>query len=170
MDATNITKNNEKNAQANETDMQTSASITIQPFDSKMPEVWFLKTEAKLKLHGIYSDEDKFNILVKNIAPEILIHAMDAISNPPSSDKYDHLKKSLLEHYVALKRQEVIKLNATIDTIKQDNFKKPFMQLLCRMLSSYVVNVSKTSMTSDEMLDLCEIAKSMKVDDSCSLS
>lgn len=59
-------------------------------------KTWFNQLEAKFRAHNVRSDELKFCVVVDNLDKESMIEIADIIESPPSTDKYNKLKETLI--------------------------------------------------------------------------
>lgn len=76
-----------------------TTSIKLPQFWSKCPETWFTYAEMQFSTKGITSDKTKYECIVLSLPQEVLITIIDFIRNPPTTDLYIKLKKTLIEHH-----------------------------------------------------------------------
>ena len=74
-------------------------SIKPAPFWQPNPALWFMQLEAQFFRCGITQDETKFYTAVAEIESFVLMHANDIIAKPPTVDKYETLKKRLVDQF-----------------------------------------------------------------------
>lgn len=67
------------------------------PFWKPNPTLWFAQLEAQFDISGITLDSTKFNHAISAIESDVLNSVSDIILQPPASDKYDALKKRLID-------------------------------------------------------------------------
>ncbi|GFS49813.1 integrase catalytic domain-containing protein [Nephila pilipes] len=72
--------------------------VAVEPpiFWRNKPKLWFLQLEAQFTNSGISQDTTKYNIVVAAFDENVLDFVVDILSNPPKNEKYDTLKKALL--------------------------------------------------------------------------
>ncbi|GFT70700.1 uncharacterized protein NPIL_160321, partial [Nephila pilipes] len=72
--------------------------VAVKPpiFWRNKPKLWFLQLEAQFANSGISQDATKYNIVVAALDENVLDFVVDILSNPPENEKYDTLKKALL--------------------------------------------------------------------------
>lgn len=63
------------------------------------PRIWFSKLESLFSLNSVTSDDYKFNTVVASLDSNVLRKVREAVTNPPATEKYENLKKMLLEKY-----------------------------------------------------------------------
>ena len=74
-------------------------SVKVPPFWKVNPALWFAHLEAQFANSYVTVDETKFNLIVASVESEILGTVHDIILSPPDQDKYETLKKRLIEFY-----------------------------------------------------------------------
>lgn len=83
-------------------------AVKLPPFWPTDAEIWFQQVEAQFQLGGILMDATKFYTLLTAVDTKILAQVNDAVLNPPAANKYDNLKKAMLEQF-AISDQKKIK-------------------------------------------------------------
>lgn len=73
-------------------------------------ESWFCIMESWFTLHGIRSDNTRFNTLVTNLKQEILDQVIDIVRNPPAQDKFKAMKKAITDKFADSESARVQKL------------------------------------------------------------
>lgn len=59
-------------------------------------KTWFTQLEAKFRAHGVRSDDLKFCLVVDNLDKESMLEIADIIESPPTDNKYQRLKETLI--------------------------------------------------------------------------
>lgn len=67
------------------------------PFWKGDPALWFARLEAQFELARITTDSTKFNHVLSAIESDILHSVSDLVLRPPAENKYEALKKRLIE-------------------------------------------------------------------------
>ncbi|XP_023227142.1 uncharacterized protein LOC111627745 [Centruroides sculpturatus] len=75
----------------------TRVAVKPPPFWKPNPTLWFAQLEAQFAISGISADSTKFNHVISAIESEVLNSVSDLILHPPASEKYEALKKRLIE-------------------------------------------------------------------------
>lgn len=77
--------------------------VNLAKLQSPMPafyalnvRLWLKQVDAHFQIHGLKSDNTKFNLLHVQLRPEILTQLADVIENPPEKDRYATLKERLI--------------------------------------------------------------------------
>ncbi|XP_036327177.1 uncharacterized protein LOC118739777 [Rhagoletis pomonella] len=74
-------------------------AIHLPKFTRANPHLWFAQVERSFRLHGINEDVDKFDLVTVQLEEEVLLAVEDLVARPPASEKYEVLKKRLLEKF-----------------------------------------------------------------------
>ncbi len=80
-------------------DRMMAISLKLPPFWTQQPRIWFVQAEAQLATKRIIADEVKYNYVVAALDQEVATRVLDLIESPPEEDKYDSLKRRLIETY-----------------------------------------------------------------------
>ncbi|XP_054720158.1 LOW QUALITY PROTEIN: uncharacterized protein LOC129229806 [Uloborus diversus] len=73
------------------------SSLKPPPFWKSNPNLWFLRLEAQFSLVHVTADETKFNYVVAAIDSDILSSVSDIIVRPPDTNRYETVKKRLID-------------------------------------------------------------------------
>ena len=84
-------------------------------FWKEEPEVWFLQVEASFQIAGVTQDTTKFQYLVAHLDQSVLFIVKDIIISPPSSEKYNALKKRIIDSYAVSSEIQLKKLLGGIE-------------------------------------------------------
>lgn len=90
-------------------------AVKVPPFWPDHAEIWLAQVEAQFSIAGITGDASKYNTVVAAIESNVLVQISDAILNPPHDDKYENLKKCILERYCESEQKKTQKLLSEID-------------------------------------------------------
>lgn len=90
-------------------------AVKVPPFWAERPEIWFAQVEAQFGIAGITTDITKFNTVVAAIESNVLAQISDAILQPPETEKYEHLKKCIIERFCDSEQKKIQKLLSDID-------------------------------------------------------
>lgn len=97
-------------------------------FWTKLPERWFDQIEATFNNRRITSDRKKYDCVIEALNAEILQQITDFMRNPPEQDKYNAIKKILVDRFTDSKETQIRKF---LNDLHLDN-RKP-SQLLREM-------------------------------------
>lgn len=103
-------------------------SIKYAPFNRDDPEIWFTQLEAQFEIGAISTDATKYGHLIAALDPETVKCVRDQILTPSKNDKYESLKKIIIER---LCESAKIKLDRLLSGLQLGD-KKP-SQLLREM-------------------------------------
>ena len=70
------------------------------PFWKSAVPIWFHRLESAFRVKGVLEDTDRYDIVVNVLDNSVLTHVSDLLIRPPETDKYETLKKRLIEIYV----------------------------------------------------------------------
>lgn len=70
-------------------------SPKLPPFWQQRPEIWFAHVETQFRIAGITSDQTKFDHVISQLDFKIMADIEDIVTSPPTTGKYEHLKKEL---------------------------------------------------------------------------
>lgn len=80
-------------------EISSSKTPKLPAFWKDEPEVWFLQVEACFRICGITQDTTKFEYLIMHLDQSVLFMVKDIIIAPPSSGKYETLKKRIMDSF-----------------------------------------------------------------------
>ncbi|XP_075163217.1 uncharacterized protein LOC142235848 [Haematobia irritans] len=109
-------------------------SVKIPPFWRSNPALWFKQVESQFITSGIVADPTKFHTVVGSIDASILSEVSDIIINPPESNMYETLKRSIQERFMDSEEKRLKRLIREIEI----GDKKP--STLLREMSSLAAN------------------------------
>ena len=74
-------------------------SIKLPQFWISCPETWYIQTELTFAFKGVVDDTAKYQLVVISLSEDILAKLIDVIHNPPLENKYDYIKRIILERF-----------------------------------------------------------------------
>lgn len=77
----------------------TNYSVKLPQFWTSCPDTWFIQTELQFSFKGITDDTTKYQLVVISLSEDVLLKIVDIVHNPPITDKYNHIKKILIERF-----------------------------------------------------------------------
>ncbi|XP_041451806.1 uncharacterized protein K02A2.6-like [Drosophila obscura] len=87
------------NAQATAANFQNLAQIVIPKFNKSNPTLWFTQLERLLSLHNVVREDNKFDLVLVQLEEDAARAIEDLITRPPTDNKYDAMKRRLLETF-----------------------------------------------------------------------
>ena len=95
----------------------TTRSETNRQVEAKMPKflpdqpaIFFVMAEAQFTLRNVRSDEAKYAHVVSALPPEVISRVVDLVTAPPTTDKYDAIKKRLTKSFAKTPAERATKL------------------------------------------------------------
>ena len=73
-------------------------------------QIWFIQVESNFQLAGITCDLTMYNHVVAAIDPDTLSAVSDILISPPKENKYETLKKRLIQEYSQSETQKIRQL------------------------------------------------------------
>ncbi|XP_031619422.1 uncharacterized protein LOC116338365, partial [Contarinia nasturtii] len=131
---------------ANTSHLPEISRITIKAptFVKNEPDLFFIQMEAQFRNAGISNDNSKYNHVIAALEPQYLSMVSDLVRNPPTSDKYDSIKKRLIDEYT---QSDQKKLRVLLTEIELGDDKPS--HLLRKMR-----DLAKNSLTDDALKSL----------------
>lgn len=74
------------------------------------PKTWFFVVEAEFKSFSSCSDNTKFSTVIKALDSATLKQITDILSHPPDQNKYEAVKKAILDRFTDSRQKEIRKL------------------------------------------------------------
>ena len=84
-----------------------AVSIKLPPFWKADPLVWFAQVEAQFTTRAITVDSTKYAHVIAALPPDVSQEIRDILINPPDTDRYATLKKSLISRVSASEQRRV---------------------------------------------------------------
>lgn len=119
LDLANSERDN-ANSRENSEQQHFIASLKFPPFWSNRPDLWFLQVETQFRIKGITSSSTKYDHLVASLPSDTMEIVADALLNPPSQNKYENLKKLLLQR---TRDSEERRLDELLHKVELGNYK-----------------------------------------------
>lgn len=90
-------------------------AVKLPPFWTAQPVLWFQQVEAHFHINNIKSDVTKYFTVVASIESNILAQVSDIVRRPPESNKYETLKKRIVEQFADSETRKIKKLLSEIE-------------------------------------------------------
>ncbi|XP_011883609.1 PREDICTED: uncharacterized protein LOC105570774 [Vollenhovia emeryi] len=88
-------------------------ALKIPPFWSDEPELWFAQLESQFTLGEIVQDGTKYAYVLSHVETRHAKEIKDLITNPPVRDKYESIKKALIQRLSVSQEQQIRQLLET---------------------------------------------------------
>ncbi len=85
-------------------------SVRLPPFWPDDIELWFARVEAQFRRSRINSDLAKFDHVVEGLDDRVAREVRNIICNPPVSEKYATMKRTIMQHLVESESRRIHKL------------------------------------------------------------
>ncbi|XP_011171157.1 uncharacterized protein LOC105203924 [Solenopsis invicta] len=85
-------------------------ALKIPPFWADEPELWFAQLEGQFMLGGITQDSTKYAYVLSHIETKHAKEIKDLITKPPAENKYENLKKALIQRLSISQEQQIRQL------------------------------------------------------------
>ena len=95
-----------------------AVSLKLPEFWTKSPEVWFARVESQFNTRGISDDQTRYDYVVSTLDVNTAEEIQAVLVNPPSDNKYNTLKNSLIKTFGKSQSQrdfELLNLNGMGD-------------------------------------------------------
>lgn len=91
--------------------------VSIKPpqFVKNDPELFFLQMEAQFRNSGITADQTKFDHVIASLEPTYVKATADIIRSPPKENKYDEIKRRLIDEYTDSEQRKLRRLLQEIE-------------------------------------------------------
>lgn len=153
--------------------------VKVPPFWQDCPEIWFVQIEAQFAVQKITSDNAKYNTIVASIESKVLCQVSEAVLNPPATDKYNNLKRLILNRYAESAQSKMQKLLSEMSlgdqkpsqllaemrrlggtTVTEEFLKTLWLQNLPQqmkaILSTNEVDLSRLAILADKILEVTQ--------------
>jgi|GEM_PF-6974727 len=90
-------------------------------FWHKQPKLWFAQIESEFVVYRIRSDDIKYSSVIRHLDEQALVSISEVIENPPTTDKYNHLKNVLINRFTDSEVKRLRQLLAGIE-LNDKNF------------------------------------------------
>lgn len=95
--------------------------LKLPTFWHKQPKLWFASIESEFTVYRIRSDDIKYSSVIRHLDEQALVNISEVIENPPETDKYNYLKKMLINRFTDSEEKRLRQILAGIEL----NDKKP---------------------------------------------
>lgn len=112
---------NGSNNGSNNDNHVSSVSIKLPPFWPKCPTTWFIQVETQFSINKIKKDRSMYEHVIISLPQDIIMTVVDIIENPPATDLYVTLKKTLIERHSMSDEKRLEKLLSD----KEMGYQKP---------------------------------------------
>ncbi|KYN14011.1 PREDICTED: uncharacterized protein LOC108766199 [Trachymyrmex cornetzi] len=85
-------------------------ALKIPPFWADKPELWFAQLEGQFTLGSITADATKYAYVLSHIETKHAKEIKDLITKPPEHDKYENIKKALIQRLSLSQEQQIRQL------------------------------------------------------------
>lgn len=103
-------KINPKSEPGNNLVNEVNTICRLPSFWTTSPFTWFVQAEAQFNLHKIQSDRIKYYMVVASLSQEAIESILDVVQNPPEKDKYENVKKTLIDRHTISQERKIEKL------------------------------------------------------------
>lgn len=112
-------------------------AVKLPPFWAERPNLWFSQVDFQFAIAGITSDNTKFNCVVAQLDTRYAAEIEDIIINPPSTDRYLHLRSKLIERLSISEEQRVRQLINEEEL--SDRKPSQFLRHLCSLADTTIL-------------------------------
>ena len=85
-------------------------NVKMPKFLPDQPATFFVMIEAQFVLRNVTSDDAKYCHVVSALPPEVVSRIVDLVTAPPTTDKYDAIKKRLTKSFAKTPAERATKL------------------------------------------------------------
>jgi len=85
-------------------------ALKVPPFWADEPELWFAQLEGQFTLGGIVQDGTKYAYVLSHVETKHAKEVKDLITKPPEKDKYECIKKALIQRLSVSQEQQIRQL------------------------------------------------------------
>lgn len=93
-----------------EDDVRVNRIMKIPPFWPEEPELWFAQLEGQFTICGVKEDEARYSYVVSKLEPRQAKEIRDVIVNPPADNKYQAIKRALIQRLTDSQGQRIRQL------------------------------------------------------------
>ncbi|XP_066596951.1 uncharacterized protein [Prorops nasuta] len=84
--------------------------VRLPPFWKSDPDLWFIQVEAQFNSRRVRGDQRKYDLIIASLDPEALKQVSDVVRKPPCTERYEHLKASLIARLTDSQERQLQKL------------------------------------------------------------
>ncbi|XP_071581987.1 uncharacterized protein [Temnothorax nylanderi] len=85
-------------------------AVRVPPFWGDEPELWFAQLEGQFTLSGITQDTTKYSYALSQLDSRQIKEIKDVVTQPPEADKYEAVKKALIQRMSVSQEQRTRQL------------------------------------------------------------
>lgn len=89
--------------------------LKLPTFWHKQPKLWFAQLESEFLAFRIRSDDIKYSTVIRHLDEQALVMVAELIERPPERDKYESLKKLLIQRFTDSDEKRLRQLLAGIE-------------------------------------------------------
>ncbi|XP_043268114.1 uncharacterized protein [Venturia canescens] len=118
------------------------SKVQLSTFRPDRPDLWFFIVESDFAASRITRDDTKYIAVLKALDSHMLDEISDVVLNPPARDKYNHLKKVIIQRFSKSKERQLSKLlnDATLGNKKPSQLLREMRELAGGGLSEDVLH------------------------------
>ncbi|XP_037825738.1 uncharacterized protein LOC119613772, partial [Lucilia sericata] len=83
-----------------------STTIKLPQFWTNCPEAWFIHAEMQFTNRRV----TKYEYIVTSLPQDVIVTVLDVFQNPPTGNRYDHLKKILIDRHSMIENRKLDKI------------------------------------------------------------
>lgn len=108
-----------------------ATTIALPQFWTEYPEAWFIHSETQFSTKRITSDNSKYEATISALPPNVITIILDIIQKPPTLNKYETIKATLIERFSLSERAKLEKIlgDSEIGDRKPSEFYRSLAQL-----------------------------------------
>lgn len=154
-------------------------TVKLLTFMGNIPDIWFQQIESIFKKRRITSDTRKYDLVFEALTPETMENISDFFRKPLETDKYNSIKKLLVQRLTDSKQRQIQKFlnefqlsdkrpsqllremrNLGGDLVHKEFLRTRFLQCMPTNIRTYLVDCSEASLgklndMADAMLESC---------------
>lgn len=98
-----------QNLQAQPPQNREISRVSVKPpaFCKEQPDLYFIQMESQFAVAGITVDQTKFHHVVSSLDAKYLQHVGEIIRNPPAANKYEAVKKAIIDEFTDSDQKKV---------------------------------------------------------------
>ncbi|XP_071634241.1 uncharacterized protein [Temnothorax longispinosus] len=105
-----MTDSQEINTSNGERSQINRVALKVPPFWTDEPELWFAQLEGQFTLGSITQDSTKYAYVLSHIETKQAKEIKDLITKPPEENKYESIKKALIQRLSTSQEQQIRQL------------------------------------------------------------
>lgn len=139
----------------------------LPPFNADDPQLWFAQAAVQFSVNGVQDDNRKFAYVQNCLAPVYAREVRDVLMEPPSTDRYDKLKRELVKRLSQSQEEMTRRLLQTeeIGDRKPSQFLRHLQSLSGNSVDNQLLRSIWTSRMPKEIQPLLAIFKKSTLDE-----